>query len=103
MTLPGLDMHEVTIEERADTVDSEGTPTGTWSQVWAGRGTWGSPTTRDIERAAQQGQVLDAVLALPSNATANLGDRANVRGSAWRIVGVMDVRIHKRLMLQRSE
>lgn len=101
MTLPGLDRDVATLKRRADTVDDEGTSTGAYSEVWTGRGTWGSPRNRDLERAAQRGEQLDAVFAVSSAVDAELGDLLTVRSADWDVVGVQDVRLHQRLLLRR--
>lgn len=101
MSLPGLARDTATLSRRADTVDDEGSPSGSYSELWEGRGTWGSPRSRDLERAAQRGEQIDAVFAVQDGPLPELGDRLTTRGEDWEVVGVQDVRTHARWFLRR--
>lgn len=101
--LPGLARDAVTIQRQANTVDVEGDYVGALSTVYDGRGTYGSPRASDLVLADQRGQRIDAVLAVTSDADAEPGDVATLKGETWAVVAVMDVRTHQRVLLRRAE
>lgn len=84
--------------------DDEGNPVSTSRIVFSGRGTYGSPSSRDAERAGRAGQVIDAVVAisLPTSTTVQPGDVADLRGETWTVLWVSDVRLHYRVALTRA-
>lgn len=94
-TLPGLDRDSVVVKRPGAAVDTEGNPTEALTTIGTIAGTWGSPTYRDVARAQQSGQVVDAVIATAS-ATPQLGDFLTARGKTGRVVTVADTRFHYR-------
>lgn len=102
MSHPGLTRDAVTVRRPGAATDAEGNPTAVPAVVTMTRGTWGSPSARDLSRAAQRGQSIDAVVALASTVDVQAGDLVDVRGETWTAVGVVDARIHKRVLLRRT-
>ena len=95
VALPGLDRDSVVVKRPGAAVDAEGNPTEALTTIGTITGTWGSPTYRDIARAQQHGQVIDAVVASHS-ATPQLGDVLVVRSKTYRVETVADTRFHNR-------
>lgn len=101
--LPGLEDYTVVVKRpNATAVDSEGNATDALTTVGTIAGTWGSPSYRDIARAQQHGQAIDAVVA-SSSATPQLGDLVVVRSKTWRVVTVADTRLHYRYGVRAVE
>lgn len=100
--LPGLDHDTVVVKRPGSAVDAEGNPTKALTTVLTTLGTWGSPSYRDISRAQQAGQVIDAVVAMET-ADVRVGDRVNVRSKDYTVTTVADTRFHIRLGLRRVE
>lgn len=100
--LPGLDHDAVVVKRPGSAVDAEGNPTEALTTVETIAGTWGSPSYRDIARAQQHGQVVDAVVA-SSSTTPQLGDLVVVRSKTWRVVTVADTRLHYRYGVRAVE
>jgi hypothetical protein len=101
-TLPGLDRDEVVVKRPGAAVDAEGNPTQALTTVDTIRGTWGSPSYRDLLRATQAAQAIDAVVASVSTVP-RMGDRLEVRGKAYSVVTVADARFHFRYGVRRVE
>jgi hypothetical protein len=101
MALPGLGRNSVTVYRQASTTDAEGNAVGTLTEHLATKGTYGSPSRRDREIAAQQGQQLDAVVAMEA-ADVRPGDVVEVMSQRWTVNGVVNVRTHQRVFLRRA-
>jgi len=102
MTLPGLDRDPVTVARPGTALDAEGNPSLALTTVLTTVGTWGSPSYRDIARAQQGGQVVDAVVAT-ATADIRINDRVIVRGKTYTVETVHDTRFHMRLGLRQVE
>lgn len=102
MALPGLERNTVVTYREAQTADAEGNVVGTLMPVLDTKGTYGSPSRRDREIATQQGQRLDAVVAMVT-ADVQPGDFMDVMAKRWKVNGVVDVRTHLRVFLERYE
>lgn len=102
VTLPGLTDDTVVVSRPGTALDAEGNPTKALTPVLTTAGTWGSPSYRDIARAAQGGQVIDAVVAM-ATADVRVGDRVSVRGKDYTVTTVADTRFHIRVGLRRVE
>lgn len=102
MTLPGLARDVVVIKRPGATVDAEGNPVEALATVSTTTGTWGSPSYQDLNRAAQLGMVIDAVIAMPTS-DVRLGDIVTVRSKDYRAVAIADTRTHQRVFLRRAE
>jgi hypothetical protein len=102
VTLPGLDHDAVVVKRPGTAVDAEGNPTKALTTVLTTVGTWGSPSYRDVARAQQGGQVIDAVVAMET-ADVRIGDRVTVRTKDYTVTTVADTRFHMRLGLRRVE
>lgn len=102
MTLPGLGLDTVTVTRGSSfAADAEGNPTFAQSTIFTGRGTWGSPRTIDQQTAAQRGQQLDAVVAMPT-ADVQPGDELTVRGLEYVVVDVRPLRTHMRVFVREA-
>lgn len=102
VTLPGLARDSVVVQRPGQAVDAEGNPTEVLTTVLTTVGTWGSPAYRDVLRAQQAGQEIDAVVAM-ATADVRLGDVVTVRGKSYKVNGVADTRLHMRLFLRKVE
>lgn len=102
MNLPGLDRDTGVITRPGSAIDTEGNPTQVLTPVLTVAGTWGSPSYRDLARAAQAGQVIDAVFATPA-ADIRIGDLVETRGKTYSVVTVADTRFHIRVGLRLFE
>lgn len=101
-TLPGLDRDDVVVKRPGTAVDAEGNPTLVLTTVLTTVGTWGTPSYRDIARAQQGGQIIDAVVAM-ATADVRVGDRVTVRSKDYTVTTVADARFHMRVGLTRVE
>jgi hypothetical protein len=83
-------------------VDDEGSPRADLTTVGSYRGTWGSPSSRDLDIAARAGQVVDAVCA--GAFPARLGDHLEgLRGSDWVVMMIRPLVTHQRVFLRRLD
>lgn len=97
MTLPGLAQDAVVISRPAGSSDTEGNAVGALSVVASTRGTWGSPTSRDIAAFAEQ---IDAVLAIAYATNIQQGDLVAVRSAQYEVAHVRPLKTHKRCFLR---
>lgn len=102
VTLPGLDHDTVVVKRPGSALDAEGNPTNALTTVLTTVGTWGSPSYRDLARAQQGGQQIEAVVAM-ATADVRVNDRVTVRSKDYTVVTVADTRFHIRLGLRRVE
>ena len=105
MSLPGLARDTVVVKRPGAAVDAEGNPTKVLTSVSTAAGTWGSPKYRDLQRAAQLGQQIDAVVAYDLNVApdVHVGDQVTVKGKVHTAVAVGDTQLTRRVLLRRSE
>ncbi len=80
--------------------DEEGNPLTGFSTIGAVRGTWGTPTAREMDEVGRQGQTVTASFA--TGAQARVGDRlVGLRGYDWSIEYVQPLVTHMRYLLMR--
>lgn len=97
--IPSLKSHEVKIYRKDQGVDSEGTPLQTYTLVDEFRGGFGSVSSGRERVEGYAGQRVDAAVSTSHEANALIGDKVNVSGRDWVIVGITDTAITSRILL----
>ena|ERR1700758_5662997 len=101
-SLLGLPWDTATINRPpASSTDADGNPVGTLTLVANNvQGYWFAATAREMEVAAQRGQIVDATYSLPLWQDIKIGDQVIVRGHTYEVVTIVDVRTHNRALLR---
>lgn len=98
-TGPSLTSHEVMVSRQISGVDAEGTPLQTFAYVDTFRGGFGSVTTDRELVKGDAGQRVDAAVSIMGTANILIGDKLNVSGRDWRVVGVRTTGLTTRILL----
>jgi len=96
---PSLSSYEVKIYRKTQGVDSEGTPLQTYTLVDEFRGGFGSVATGRELVEGYAGQRVDAAISTEHEPNALIGDKVNVSGRDWALVGISDTPVTYRLLL----
>lgn len=97
--IPSLRTHEVKIYRKDQGVDSEGTPLQTYTLVDEFRGGFGSVSTGRELVEGYAGQRVDAAISTAHEPQALIGDKVNVSGRDWVVVGLSDTPVTYRILL----
>jgi len=88
--------------KRRGGADSEGNPLSALTIVGTYKGTWGSPSSRDVLAASREDQVVEAVIA--GVFPARVGDHLiGLRGANWIVIMIRPLVTHNRYFLREAE
>ena len=96
---PSLSSYEVKIYRKSQQVDSEGMPLQTYSLVDEFRGGFGSVATGREQVRGFAGQRVDAAISTEHEPNALIGDKVEVSGRDWVVVGIADTPVTHRILL----
>lgn len=96
---PSLTSHEVLISRQITGVDAEGTPLQEFAYVGGFRGGFGSVATDRELVKGDAGQRVDAAVSILGSTNVLIGDKVNVSGRDWRVVGVRTTGLTTRILL----
>ena len=96
---PSLTSHAVVINRQTTDIDAEGTPVNHWAPIMEFRAGFGSIATGRELVAGHDGQRVDAAISTLALVDARIGDKAEVAGRIWKVVGVKATGYTTRILL----
>lgn len=96
---PSLNSHLVSVFRAVSGIDSEGTPVSTLEHIVDFRGGFGFTSTNREQVVGVDGQRIDAAVSVNGRIDVRIGDKANVAGRDWKIVGVREAGPLTRVLL----
>ena len=99
MLFPSLNSTYVLVKRRSSTIDGEGTPVASWTEVSHFRGGFGSSVSTREDVAGAQGQRVDAAVSTIGNPSVFVGDRLTISGRDWAVVGIRHTGATTRILL----
>ena len=99
MQFPSLNTSYVSVKRRSSTIDDEGTPVASWSEVSHFRGGFGSSVSTREDVSGAQGQRIDAAVSTMGNPNVFVGDKLTIVGRDWAVVGIRHTGATTRILL----
>lgn len=96
-----LRMDSITINRPSGGADVDGNPEGTYTTVYAGRGTLGTPTAIDLADAAQRVTQVDQVLAVGLNVDVRDDDQVVCGRGTFVVVSTAARRLYLRALMRK--
>ena len=99
IVLPSLSSHHASIFRRDSSSDIEGNLSQTWVNVGEFCGGFGVPKSTRQEVIGASGQKVEAAISTQGNPDVQVGDKLNISGRDWAVIGVYDLALTKRIQL----
>lgn len=96
---PSLNSHAVVISRQVEGIDAEGTPVNSWSYWTEFRAGFGSVATGRELVTGFDGQRVDAAISTLAIVDVRIGDKAEVAGRVWKVIGVKATGYTTRVLL----
>lgn len=99
ITLPSLTSHYANVFRRDSSTDIEGSLSHNWVNVGNFYGGFGVPRSTRQEVVGATGQKVEAAISTEGNPDVKVGDRLNILGRDWAVIGAVDLTITRRFQL----
>ena len=97
--VPSLTSHFASVYRRDSSTDIEGSLSHTWVSTGSFYGGFGVPRSTRQEVVGATGQKVEAAISTEGNPDVKVGDRLQILGRDWAVIGAVDLAITRRFQL----